>query len=237
MAQRYARRAGLAGLYNPLRPEVMQARHERQRALAALLQRHARQPLAELSLLEVGCGAGDNLLELIQLGFNPAQLLANELLPERAQAARARLPASLRLLEGDASALPLPEASLDLALQSTVFSSVLDPAMRQRLARCLWRWLRPGGALIWYDFTVNNPRNADVRGVPLAELERLFPEARIDARRITLAPPLARRAAALHPRAPALLNALPLLRTHCLAWVAKPGPGPGTSPPQDLPKP
>ena len=222
MAGRYARRAALAGLYDPLRPEVMQARHERQHVLAALLRRHARAPLAQLRLLEVGCGAGGNLLELIGLGFEPANLLANELLPERAAAARARLPAAVQVLEGDALALPLPEAGLDLVLQSTVFSSLLDPGFRARLAARLWAWLRPGGAVLWYDFAVNNPRNPDVTGLPLAELRRLFPAASIDARRVTLAPPLARRAAALHPALPALLNTVPLLRTHRLAWIAKP---------------
>jgi SAM-dependent methyltransferase len=222
MADRYARRAALAGQYDPLRPEVMQARHERQRVLAALLRRHARAPLSQLRLLEVGCGAGGNLLELIGLGFEPANLLANELLPERAAAARARLPAAVQVLEGDALALPLPVAGLDLVLQSTVFSSLLDPGFRARLAARLWAWLRPGGAVLWYDFAVNNPRNPDVTGLPLAELRRLFPAASIDARRVTLAPPLARRAAALHPALPALLNTVPLLRTHRLAWIAKP---------------
>ncbi|MFN5155928.1 MAG: class I SAM-dependent methyltransferase [Betaproteobacteria bacterium] len=222
MAGRYARRAALAGLYDPLRPEVMQARHERLRVLAALLRRHARAPLSELSLLEVGCGDGGNLLDLVGLGFDPARLLANELLPERAAAARARLPAAVRVLEGDALALPLPDASLDLVLQSTVFSSLLDPGFRARLAARLWAWLKPGGAVIWYDFAVDNPRNPDVAGMPLAELRRLFPAATIDARRLTLAPPLARRAAALHPALPALLNTVPLLRTHRLAWIAKP---------------
>jgi SAM-dependent methyltransferase len=222
MAGRYARRAGLAGLYDPLRPEVMQARHERLRVLAALLRRHARQPVSQLSLLEVGCGQGDNLLELITLGFDPARLLANELLPERAAAARARLPGAVRVLEGDALALPLPEASLDLVLQSTVFSSLLDAGFRARLAQRLWAWLKPGGAVLWYDFAVDNPRNPDVVGLPMAEVRRLFPAATIDARRVTLAPPLARRGAALHPALPALLNNLPLLRTHRLAWIAKP---------------
>jgi SAM-dependent methyltransferase len=222
MAARYARRASLAGLYDPERPEVKQARKERLRVLAALLRQHARQPLAELRLLEVGCGHGDNLLDLIDLGFNPAHLLANELLPDRAAAARARLPAAVRHLEGDALALPLAAGSLDLVLQSTVFSSLLDAGFRARLAAQMWAWLKPGGAVIWYDFAFDNPRNADVQGMPMAEIRRLFPAATIDARRVTLAPPLARGAARLHPALPALLNTLPLLRTHRLAWIAKP---------------
>jgi SAM-dependent methyltransferase len=223
MAGRYARRAAMAGLYDPLRTEVMQARQERLRVLAALLRRHARAPLAELSLIEVGCGDGGNLLELIGLGFDPARLLANELLPERAAAARARLPAAVRVLEGDALALPLPDAGLDLVLQSTVFSSLLDPGFRARLAARLWAWLKPGGAVIWYDFAVDNPRNPDVRGVPVARVRQLFPQAEFEVHRVTLAPPLARAACRLHPSLYTVLNAVPWLRTHRLAWICKPG--------------
>lgn len=222
MPGRYARRSALADRYDPLLPEVLHAQQERLRATAALLARHAPRPLAELQLLEVGCGHGGKLLELLQMGFVPEHLIGNELLPERLASARARLPAALRLLPGDASTLALPTASLDLVLQATVFSSLLDPALRQRLALRLWQLLKPGGAVIWYDLRVDNPRNADVCGLPLAELERLFPQGRILARRVTLAPPLARAAAALHPALLPLLNGLPLLRSHLLAWIAKP---------------
>ncbi len=224
VAARYARRDGLAGLYDPLRPEVMQARHARERAIAALLSRHAAeigQPRDAWRVLEVGCGAGDQLLALLQLGFAPARLAGNELLPERLAAARQRLPDAVRLWPGDASALPLADASLDLVLQFTVFSSLLDDAFQQRLADAMWRWLRPGGAVLWYDFAVDNPRNPDVRGVPLARVRQLFPQARIDARRVTLAPPLARALARVHPALPRLADALPVLRTHRLAWIGK----------------
>ncbi len=221
IAERYARRQ-VGDRYNPLRPEVLHARQERERALAALLSLHVHQPLAELDVLEVGCGGGDNLLELIRLGCDPARLFGNELLPERAAAARLRLPASVAVHEGDAMQMPLPAGSFDLVLQYTVFSSILDDAFQAQLAARMWQWLRPGGAIVWYDFTVNNPRNADVRGVPLARLRALFPQGRVDARRITLAPPIARRVVRLHPQACGLFNTLPLLRTHSLAWIAKP---------------
>jgi hypothetical protein len=102
-----------------------------------------------------------------------------------------------------------------------VFSSLLDPATRAALAAAMWRWLAPGGAVLWYDFTIDNPRNPDVLGVPLAEVRTLFPQARITARRVTLAPPLARAVCRIHPRLYPLCNALPLLRTHVLAWIEK----------------
>ena len=44
------------------------------------------------------------------------------------------LPAALRLHLGDASVAPIADASCDLVLQSTVFSSLLDDAFQQRLA-------------------------------------------------------------------------------------------------------
>ena len=103
-----------------------------------------------------------------------------------------------------------------------MFSSVLDDAFQARLATAMWHAVRPGGGVLWYDFTVDNPRNRDVRGVPLARVRELFPQARVEARRITLAPPIARAVAALHPALYTLCNALPLLRTHVLCWLAKP---------------
>ena len=221
IAERYARR-NVGDRYHPLRPEIWQTRQDRERALIALLRRHARCPLAELDVLEVGCGHGDNLLELLRLGFDPARLVGNELLPERAASARLRLPAATRLLEGDATQLELTDGGFDIVYASTVFSSILDFAFHQRVADAMWRWVRPGGAVLWYDFTIDNPRNADVRAMPLRRLRTLFPAGQVDARRVTLAPPIGRHVVRLHPAAWRLFNALPLLRTHLLAWVGKP---------------
>ncbi len=225
VAERYARRP-TDDRYGALQPDVAAARQERQRVLIALLRRHLRQPLAETRALEVGCGHGDNLLELLWLGASPGLLQGNELLPERAAIARQRLPPATALHSGDALQLQLPPASLDMVLLSTVFSSILDDAFQQRLAQHIWAWLRPGGGVLWYDFTWDNPGNPDVRGMPLARVRQRFPAAHIDARRVTLAPPLARplgRALpGLYLRLYPLFNALPLLRTHRLAWIEKP---------------
>ena len=228
VAMRYARRQipAIADRYNPLQPDVWQTLHERQRGLIALLRQAGLWQLADLRLTEVGCGGGGNLLELLRLGFMPEHLQGVELLPERFAQARALLPISTRLWSGDAAdsaQAPVAANSQDLILQSTVFSSVLDDAFQQRLAQTIWQWLRPGGAVVWYDFAVDNPWNADVRGVPLVRVRQLFPQARrITARRITLAPPLARAVCRLHPALYGLFNALPLLRTHRLAWIEKP---------------
>lgn len=216
IAARYARREA-GDRYSLLRPEVWQMWQERQRVLLRLLRQRPGVP-ADWRATEVGCGAGGNLLDLLRLGLQPAHLTGIELLPERLAAARAVLPAAVRLLAGDAAAADVAPASQDLVLQSTVFSSILDDTLQQRVADAMWRWLKPGGAVVWYDFTVNNPRNPDVRGVPLARVRALFPQGRFTARRVTLAPPLARAL----PAAYAWLNTIPWLRTHRLVLIDKP---------------
>lgn len=227
VAERYARRQSLGDRYGPLRPEVRQEQADRLEALLALLARRAAQDaewpaLAGLRVAEVGCGDGSQLLQLLQLGFEPGLLTGLELLPERVQAARRRLPAAVQLVEGDALAAGIDPGSQHLVMVNTVFSSLLDPTFQERLADAMWSWLRPGGAVVWYDFTWDNPANPDVRGVPLSRLARLFPHGRHTHLRLTLAPPLARRAAAVHPVLARALNLLPLLRTHVMAWIEKP---------------
>jgi SAM-dependent methyltransferase len=226
VAARYARRSaqGLADRYSLLRPEVWQMVQERQRALLRLLAAQGITDVSALRATEVGCGSGGNLLELLRLGFAPQHLTGLELLPDRHAQARGVLPEATTVWLGDAAQAtqaPVAPASQDLVLQSTVFSSLLDDGFQQRLAHTMWQWLKPGGAVLWYDFSVNNPRNPDVRGVPLRRVQALFPQGRITHHRVTLAPPLARAVCALHPALYGVFNALPLLRTHVLAWVHK----------------
>ncbi len=224
VAQRYARRdaAADAARYSLFDPAALQAQQERLRVVLALWRAHGWRGLQGLDLLEVGCGSGGNLLDLLRLGAEPSRLAGIDLLPERITAARTVLPSAVRLIEGDANQADIAAGSQDAVLVFTVFSSLLDDTAQARLAETLWRWVRPGGGVLWHDFCVDNPRNADVRGVPLARVRHLFPQARLHARRVTLAPPIARTAARLHAGLPALVNALPLLRTHRLCWLRKP---------------
>jgi SAM-dependent methyltransferase len=219
---RYARRNPTDPRYQMLNPAVWQSVLERQRETLRLLARVAPNDLAQLDVLEVGCGGGGNLLELLRFGFDAARLHGIELLEERHALARHALPAAVRLTLGDASNAAVPSESCEIVLQSTVFSSLLDDAFQQRLADAMWRWVKPGGGVLWYDFKVNNPRNADVRGVPLARVRELFPHGVLQSRRITLAPPIARAVTRVHPSLYTVFNAVPLLRTHVLAWIAKP---------------
>jgi ubiquinone/menaquinone biosynthesis C-methylase UbiE len=219
--ERYARRVAQDPRYSLLNPAALLALQERQRATLRVFKQRGWDDLSTRTLLEVGCGTCSNLVEALLTGFMPHNLAGIELLPERHALARQRLPEAVSLMQGDATAMPFEAASRDVVLQATVFSSLLDDAFQQHLAQIMWTIVKPGGGVLWYDFTVDNPRNRDVRGVPLARVRQLFPQGRIQARRLTLAPPIARAVVRVHPSLYTLFNALPVLRTHVLCWIAK----------------
>ena len=215
----YARRTRL---YDPLDPVVLLSRQELERIVARLLRSSAPKTEQGLRVLEVGCGTGGNLLMLLRLGIQPGNLVGNELLPDRLAAARARLPAVVKLIGGDASCIEVSGPPYDIVFQSMVFSSILDETVQRDLAGRMWNLIRPGGAVLWYDFTFDNPANPDVRGISLKAVRGLFPDARIRKWRVTLAPPLARIVARVHPALYSLFNVAPFLRTHVVCWIEKP---------------
>lgn len=179
-------------------------------------------PVQEKRALVIGCGEGSNLYELLRLGFLPENLVGNELLEHRARIARSGLPAATEVICGDATQLPSEIGVFDIVYQSTVFTSLLDDAFQEALAARMWSLVKPGGGVLWYDFTFDNPRNPDVRGVPLQRVRQLFPGAQIVDWRLTLAPPISRRVTKISPSLYGVFNLFPFLRTHILCWIKKP---------------
>ncbi len=173
-------------------------------------------------VLEVGCGDGANLLDLLRMGFSPRNLAGIEASPERFAMAMQALPAGVVLMQGDASLVKLPEESEDIVMLCEVFSSLLDAPFQWRLAQTLWRWVRPGGGVLWYDTIADDAHDTRIRAVPIGRIRELFPEGQVQYRRVALNPPLARRVGAVHPMLYEAFSLIPWLRTHVLAWIAKP---------------
>ncbi len=223
MATRYAKRQPLADTYSAHRWDVQQLLQERDAALCSLLAAEGWRDVSQRRAVEVGCGAGGNLQSLINIGFAPQHLQGIDLLPERIAAAQKALPTAVALRVGDACAQDLSPQSIDLCLQYTVFSSLLQDASRRQLAQTMWRWLKPGGAVVSYDFCVPSPGNRDVRAFTVAQCAALFPQGELrHVRRVTLAPPLARVLARIHASLHHAAHAVPLLRTHRMVWITKP---------------
>lgn len=208
--------------FRPLRPEVLLWVHERERVLADELRRAGRDDLDGVRILDVGCGGGGTLARLVSLGLRPADAAGIDLRPEAIETARRLLPAG-DFRVGDAARLPYPDGAFDLALQTTALSSMPDAGSRLAAAREMLRVTAPGGLVISYDFWLN-PTNRRTVGIDRRELRRLFGDRPMRVRRVTLAPPIARRVAPRSIRLAGLLGMIPFLRTHLLAVVVA-GPG------------
>jgi ubiquinone/menaquinone biosynthesis C-methylase UbiE len=170
--------------------------------------------------LEVGFGSHGWLSELIGWGVPETKLHGIELDPTRAAKARELFP-NADLSVGDAVKLPWDDDSFNLVITSTLFTSILDVNVRMLIANEIVRVLAPNGALLWYDFAFDNPRNANVQGINRRKLRKLFPALNGKIKSVTLAPPLARLIAPRSFALASLLEGIPLLRTHLLGVLIK----------------
>jgi ubiquinone/menaquinone biosynthesis C-methylase UbiE len=206
--------------YSLSRPANLFSYQGQQRAVLAALAKSGLIPLDSRRILDIGCGAGQWLTHFETLHARRENLAAIELEPSRAAQAQDRFPgADIRI--GDAAHLPWPDESFDAVSQSTVFTSILDGNVRRDVATEMLRVLKPVGIVLWYDFLFNNPRNANVRGVGRREIQQLFPNCRVQLRRITLAPPLARRIVPMSWPLARLLEQMRLLNSHYLGIIRK----------------
>ena len=215
-AQRAEKRGGSA-TYSLGDPAHLFTIQSRQRAIVRRLGREGLWPLAGRDILEVGCGSGGVLLELLSYGADAERLHGTDLLAERVTAAHRRLP-HVAVTCADGGRLPYGDESFDLLLQFTMFSSILDQALCYTVANEMRRVLKPGGLILWYDFWLN-PLNRHTRGIRPPEIRGYFPNSQYSFERITLAPPLSRRLVPLSWAGAVALEATSILNTHYLVAI------------------
>jgi ubiquinone/menaquinone biosynthesis C-methylase UbiE len=177
--------------------------------------------LKDCSLLEIGCGNGQWLAEFQMFGMNVSNLSGIELDASRAQDAMKRIKgADVRV--GNASQLPWEDNSFDIVFQSTVFTSILDEDIRRKAASEMKRVCKLNGFILWYDFIYNSPSNPNVKGVRKNEIKNLFSPWNVKYKKVTLAPPIARRVVPVSWLAAEFLETFsPFLRTHAVAVISE----------------
>ncbi len=217
----YTKRPADDARYSWFNPGHLFIIQERERRLLALLQRYGFAALGTKKILEIGCGTGYWLREFIKWGAQPQNVVGVDLLPDRVARAKQLCPEAVRIYCGNAAQLSFPNGTFDLVLQSTVFTSILDPALGQQIASEMLRMVKSDGLIVWYDYHVSNPWNPDVRGVKKREICQLFAGSWVELRRITLLPPLVRLLAPYSWLACYLLERIPWLCTHYLGVIRK----------------
>ena len=206
--------------YSWHRPEVMEQVAAQTRVIGQLLASTLGPDLWERRALDVGCGTGRFLRQLIQWGADPAKLAGTEYQQDRLDDARLRTATGVYWHLGDLDFAA--SASFDLVTANTVFSSILDDAASAALAQEMWRVLKPGGWCLIFDFRYNNPANANVRKVTSSQLRSYWPASAHRHQTLQLAPPIARRLAWAPRLATDLLATLvPPLRSHFVYMCRK----------------
>jgi SAM-dependent methyltransferase len=206
--------------YAALRPEVLQQAAARARMFAGLFRKTIGVDIASLRVLDLGCGTGGFLRQLIDWGADPAKLCGTELLPERLDAARRNTASGVRWHLGGLESID--SGSFDLVTAHTVFSSILEDEQRRTLAAGMRRILRPGGWTLVFDVRYNNPRNPNLRKVTRAEALALWPGRQHHLRTLLLAPPLARAIARMpYLVSDTLAALLPPVRSHFVYMARK----------------
>lgn len=206
-------------LYDPLTPAGLWSQVEVDRHMLWGLGQlfSSLEDLKGLEILEVGCGSGGHLLRLLSLGVPAGRLHGMDLLPDRIEEAKS-LHEGVDFRSGNAAMLPWANGTMDLILQFTCLSSVLDQKVRVAIAQEMTRVLKPGGGIVSFDF-VWNPTNRDTVGIRKADLSHLFPNSKIESHRVFLAPPIARKLLPHFRLLTTIFDAVPWLCFHRIAVI------------------
>jgi SAM-dependent methyltransferase len=186
---------------------------ERSDTMEETLRNRFGRPLPECRVLDVGCGGGNLLAWLNERGVPAANLFGIDLCTDHIEMARKTYPA-FTFFEGSAEQLDFPDDWFDLVLAFTVFSSILDRGMAERVGRSIDRVLAGRGAVLWHDMRYPNPWNRTIKAMTKRRIGELFPSFELELKPIYLLPPIARRLGRFTNRLYPILRAIPTFRSH-----------------------
>jgi SAM-dependent methyltransferase len=171
------------------------------------------QRAAGTEVLDIGCGGGYWLGQLAANGVQPDHLHGADLLDDRVQAARRRVPGAT-VLRAEGERLPYADGRFGVVLLLTTLSSAGGGARRARILAEGRRLLAADGVLLVYEPRVANPLNRHTSRIARRELDELDLSARHES--LTVVPALARRIGCYD-----VLRRVPALRTHRLSVLRR----------------
>ena len=179
-------------------------------------------PLGERRLLDVGCFTGNWLVWACnEWGGKLENCWGVELRSDVVERGRQMYP-GIQLMASSADKLQFPDEHFDIAHHSMMFSSIPDETLRKDIATEMWRVLKRGGYVAWFDY-IWNPFNRNVCGMRKKNIFALFPDAEWTyCKRIVLAPPIARFLNVISDRAIFLLEKARILNAYYLCLLRKP---------------
>ncbi len=116
------------------------------------------------TFLEVGCGNGGTLLQLVSWGFSPSMLCGIDVLEDRVSEAKSRLPAAA-LYRADAQKMNFKTGEFKITFSNGLFIQIVDSKVRAKIAEEMIRVTAPGGLIFLSDWKFSKPGNKNYRGL------------------------------------------------------------------------
>lgn len=216
----YKDRESINNRYNPVLPENYYIVSSREKIFIKSLLNNFGTDFSDLKVLDLGFGSGNDIFTLIKAGFKSKNISGVEVIEERFNRLKQLLPdTNLKLNSG--FNIPFEDNSFDLIIQSTVFSSVLNPDSRKQLADEMIRVLKPNGKIFFYDLKYPNPWNKNVLKIDKKELNFLFNYHHKKSVSVTLNPVIVRKLAKYSIILCEILEQTPVFCSHYYTVITK----------------
>jgi SAM-dependent methyltransferase len=112
--------------------------------------------MADLSVIELGCGWGRNLHQFVELGIAARNIAGVDLIEHFIAFGRSQNPA-LNIAVGDATRTGFGDSAFDVVLLHTVLSAITDRDLHAKLLREAKRLVKPAGLVIVFDIADGYP--------------------------------------------------------------------------------
>lgn len=194
---------------------------QREFSFIRLLKHYEIFDLRNKKILDLGCGSGFELYNMLKFGALPKNLYGIDIRAEAIFQAKKKNP-HINFLIANASFLPFKDLSFDIEIQYTLFSSVIDKKDRINIVKEMLRVIKREGLIIWYDFFIN-PLNKETKAIGKKEIKQLFKGCKLYFKRITLAPLISRKLGEFSILLCLFLEKIKIFNTHYLIGIKKNG--------------
>ncbi len=127
----------------------------------------------ESKVLDVGCGSGGDLFNLLRLSYNSSNITGIDILNERILEAKSVLSNS-EFYNMDASVMQFGDNAFHLVFESTMFATLTDDLLSERIAKEMVRVCAKGGYIMLIDWKTPNPFSKEYKALDKFRLNQLF---------------------------------------------------------------